>query len=569
VKTEFVRGYISPLATRVCARLGWVDRRQVDLGVRKLNDILPPEARAHLWFALAAVAPTITPRSVLMKIVKAPTVLKNAPQELSQTRPCDYALRITAKGLADAANKFKEDSGLDYLSDLIKPMVAGEVAEFDFTKFDTPNNVIMLKEALRGQRKKRILKGLFAEEPVGREWKSKVVDQALRFAAVQSGLTPEQIDYRMRKSAAIHGDVKTIVASFFMDIDALALRQLFDATIKDDAGYKELYLYSDAVCSIVARAQFLENNFSFDFAQLGEDPKLIYRKMCELIRGAETLQVLLLFFLNKLISLKSSDPLKDEVFDAVRFVIAPLAERIGLIFLADDFRDQYLKHSNPVKYREVVEKIESRLGMTYEEAKEFMEIYVDKLIDYLDSKGVNIDNLTVYARLKSPFSAYEKVEDREEGHTYENLMDLMGIKIVYVSSLAREKEVSDAEFLGYLLTKGDIFVPTPGGIKKALAGTKGKWLGIKITGHNKIGKPVVPIEIQIMTEEMNAANNHGKAAHWLYKLQEILKMLGVAQIFPKQEIADEMGADPYRNFEQLRHFWTEDVKGFGRGALTG
>lgn len=568
MKTEMVRRYISPIATRVCARLGWVDRRQVDLGIRKLNAILPPEARAHLWFALAAVAPTITPRSVLMKIVKAPTILKSAPEELSQTRPCDYALRITAKGLADAANKFRDDSGLDYLSDLIKPMVAGEVVEFDFTKFDTPNNIIVLKEALRNQRKNRILKGLFAEEPSGKETKSKAVDQALKFAAEHSGLTPEQIDYRMRKSAAIRGDVMTVVASFFMDIEVLALRRLFD-TIKDNAEFKELYLYSDAVCAIVGRAQYLEENFSFDFGQLGSDNELIYRKMCELVRGAETLQVLLLFFLKKLLSLKGSDPLRDEVFDAVRFVIAPLAERIGLIFLADDFRDQYLKHSNPAKYQEVVRKVEVRLKMHYEEAKEFLEMYVDKLMDYLDSKKVNIDNLTVYARVKSPFSAYEKVEDREEGHAYESLMDLLGIKIVYVSSLAREKEVSDAEFLGYLLTKGDIFVPAPGGVKKALAGTGGKWLGIKITGHNKIGKPVVPIEIQIMTEEMNAANNHGKAAHWKYKLNEILKMLGVEQIFPKMEIEGEMGADSLKNFNQLRHFWTEDVSGISRRSLSG
>jgi len=245
------------------------------------------------------------------------------------------------------------------------------------------------------------------------------------------------------------------------------------------------------------------------------------------------------------------------VFDEVRFILAPLAERIGLVFLADDFRDQYLRLTNPVKYKQVEDKIRERFGgITYKSAKLFLELYVDSLIDYFAGKGVNIDNLNIYFRVKSPFSSYEKVEEREEGHTYENLMDIFGIKIVYKSALTREQDLRTADSIESLLTRGEIFAPIKGKSKRLLDGQKSEWQGIKLVGHNAFGHPLVPIEIQIMTEEMNVANMHGKVAHWWYKLTNLFKMLGVEQVLDTSEPDWAITANPETNFARLRHYWT-------------
>ena len=68
----------------------------------------------------------------------------------------------------------------------------------------------------------------------------------------------------------------------------------------------------------------------------------------------------------------------------------------------------------------------------------------------------------------------------------------------------------------------------------------------------------VPIEIQIMTREMNNENNRGKAATWRYNLN---KELGaVEQVFDRLEPKEVKTSSFVDNFYQLLNYWTVPVQ---------
>ena len=322
------------------------------------------------------------------------------------------------------------------------------------------------------------------------------------------------------------------------------------------------------ICAIIARFQHLKNTFKFDKSKLPIDSKYIYRKMCELVRGAETAETLLLFFMDQLFYAREVDKESDGVFDAIRFICAPLAERLRLVYLADDFRDQYLRlrPDLPGKYEEVVEKVRERIGMNYNTAKMFLQMYTEQIMELLEARGVNVNNITIKFRVKSPFSIWEKIEKRiKEGHTYENIKDILGVKIIcHTSSVSDEvKPEEEVQKIVFLLTKDELFKASKDDIKECLDGGEG-WQGVKAVGITSFCHPIVPLELQVMTDEMNKHNKHGLAAHWEFKIQEQLEAeaaelsMGIVQEFPKREPQEEMSVDYYKNFSKIKNYWSQD-----------
>ncbi len=571
MKTTIVQRRISPLATRLCAKLGFVDRRHVAEGIRLMAQNTCKEGELHLWMSLAASSPLITPKTLLSRVFKPKIILPDAAEvNLSEIQHYHLSKTITTRRLLRAANKFSGYSGRDYFKDIVLPIVEGKVAEFNFSGMQDnwEERVVDYQEILEG-RKEQIFKGIWEEETLNQAWKGKVIDQAFEFARKYSGLEPREILYRFQKLADVGGNPQTVVASFFMHMDPLELVELFEK-IEDDPLFKELYAYGDSIRGIISAFQHLKSEFKFDRAKLQTDDKYIYRKMCELVRGAQTGEALLLFFMDQLFYAREVAKESDGVFDAIRFIYAPLAERLRLVYLADDFRDQYLRlHPDlPGKYEAVVEKVRERIGMNYETAKMFLQMYSEQILELLEARGININNITIKFRVKSPFSIWEKVEKRpNEDHTYENLRDILGVKIICRSSqsvqegLSPEAEVSKIIFM---LTKDELFKADKKDIKECLDGGEG-WQGAKAAGITAFCYPVVPLELQVMTDEMNKHNKHGLAAHWHYNIEkqlmaeaEEVSVEKIVQLFPKREPEAEMSANYYLNFNKIKDYWSQD-----------
>ena len=519
---------ISPLATRVASILPFQNRKAVAFGIRTITKRLSVEEKFVLRIALNKFG-------ILQR--------KFRVMNISDVEHYHLSKNITTTKLTLAAHEFCRNTGrVDFvmvLPELVAPRASERLQlgapQIDYRlKLDTAKPRI-LRELQEGAMEE------MEEEAADR---SEVLDHAFGLAARFSHVNKDELIYRMQKMPDMGGDLQAVVASLFMDLPVKKVGKYLEHS--QSASLQNM---AEAVCKIVERYQFLKNNFKFNAGWITRDKKYIYRKMCELIRGARTPRVLLLFFLDKLAEARNARGRSTSIFSEIRFLLAPLAERLGLVFMADDFRDQYLRLGSPSTHAFVAKNVQKRTGMDYERAKLFMSIFSRELFGSIQEKlGPEVQGVAIKFRVKSAYSIWNKVEIRKE-YSYDELNDILGVKIICDSEV-KLKKIRD------ILKKSDVFSVRAGDINEVLGEKEGKWRGIKMVGQeSNLG---IPVEIQVMTREMNNANNRGKAATWFYNL---MKELGdVEQAFDKREIEDVMGPNFFVNFYELRNYWTVQAK---------
>lgn len=547
MRATWVQRNISPIATRAFARVGFTNRNHVAAGIRKVAAQLDEADQVRLWNALISPFFLYTTIDALNKPLEFGIVQGNALDvDPKNVEGFHLNKTLTKKRLTLAAERFFLDSGREDLMVALPAIFQGEI-EAEAGQPGMPSLVNF--QRLLSSRIPHILQNLLASEVFNPAWHARILERAFMFAATLNHSSRNELLYHLEKVARIGGDIHSIIASLFMRIPSGQLQASF-AGIKSHPEFGPLSVYRDSICDIVGRFQRLYDGFHFDPAQLTSDENYIEKKMSELVRKAGTAQSLLLFFLEKLDKARQAVQADAPIFDEIRFVYAPLAERLGLIFLADDLRDQFMRVSCPAKYQEILDVVKRRFTLGYEAAKIFLGTYVRGVTRELVRHGINPSGLTIKFRVKSPFSIFNKVEVRQE-YTYESIKDVFGIKIICSSN-----SVDDLKKIAKIISAMDFFRQTPGGIKVSLSQVSddGQWRGIKLEGKSVGTSPLVPVEIQIMTEEMNHANNHGKAASWVYNLAKELE--GVKQVFTRQEPHEVVTGDYFKNFTQLLNFWT-------------
>jgi hypothetical protein len=498
---KLVRGVVSPAATRVFSSV-FINRHSIEWGIRAISEKLDEKERVSLKMAL-----------VKFGIIQA----GYRGLELKQLKHHHLAKCATSSKLLLAANDFYRTTGRDDFLKVIPGIVSGKTqGEVDFGPSEAIDYYKILIQTIRP----RILKELNPKELDEDSAESKVIRQAFEFASKLS-TSQASLIYRIKKMSDIGGDLLSIVSCLFMDIEAEDLPKLFEKIDRES----DLFELRDSICSFVKAFQLLKKDFQFDFNELPENDEYIQQKMSEVIRISQFPQTMLVFFLFKLREAREARDKTEKIFNEIRFLCAPLAERMGLVFLADDFRDQWLRLKDPEKYAQIESLVKERIGMDYESAKIFLSIYAKDVISLLEEKlGEKAKELSLKYRAKSPYSIWNKVEVRKE-YNYGQLKDFLGIKIVCRSSdRAVLKSIQNA------LRKSDIFNEIPKETAEALKWHRGGWMGIKMLGQEREGKP---LEIQIMTAEMNRENNRGKAATWLYNLKKDLGEMD--QTFKKLE----------------------------------
>lgn len=559
MKTTWVQRNISPIFTWAFAKAGFVDRRILADRVRILASQLDEKGKQQLWYALAA-----QPYEVRLRNLLTPKKLvhdEGLVQPLEEMQHYHLSKMSTIKRLALTEERFRLYTGRDdFRQHVVAPVLDETLAKEEGGDIDRVFQGSAELSRIFESQKPLILLDLSVNEEGESLQSSKVLDQVFKFAKQFSGLNDEKITYRIQKMADIGGDMKTIIAALFMHMDPLVVNAAF-MRIQGQAEFSELEGDRENVCGLIAIARQLFECFKFDANQLFADNKQIFRKMCELMRKTSMPQALVLFFMMKLFYAREVTPERDGIFNEIRFILAPLAERLGLIYLADDFRDQYLRLTDPEKHREIVAMVKKKLGMDYEAAKIFLEMYSKEVLKYLRDRGVDVANIDIKYRVKSPYSLFEKIFCRNQGHSFEEIKDILGLKVI-----CRSKK--EAQLISDVLRKGEVFAAYKGSIKNALeAQGEDVWLGIKLVGETIATSPSQPIEIQIMTKEMNQANNHGKAAHWWYKLLNELAAFAsesgkekFEQVMDKQEKRRDMTETPFLDFYEILNFATIDPR---------
>jgi (p)ppGpp synthase/HD superfamily hydrolase len=327
-------------------------------------------------------------------------------------------------------------------------------------------------------------------------------------------------------------------------LQEIPIAELETLLTQESAG--EIYKLGTALIKVIKKYQAVKESFSFSLDQARSDPDYIEGKMKELIERCRYFSTFSLFLFDQLERCYSLVAAEDPLLEKVRFIFAPLVERLQLIFLADDFRDRYLRITNPGKYGWIKENvIHSRLEMDYKTAKMYLRDFVAALREQLRQHYPQmLAGLSwIYWRVKSPFSIWNKVEVRRK-YDYTKLRDILAVKITTktLADLWKLAKILKHEFaVREEDIEDDITCPRESG-----------WQALTIVVHDDQRRP---IEIQLMTSEMNYRNTFVMAATWEYTLKRDLKTVGINRQNFASHINGLMCSDPEKNFHRLYDHW--------------
>lgn len=193
-----------------------------------------------------------------------------------------------------------------------------------------------------------------------------------------------------------------------------------------------------------------------------------------------------------------SDEKKRRVARETIEIYAPLAERMGMQYLKDEFEDIAFGILNP----EARESVQSRLSFLYENADYTVDAIIDEIHKVLSSAGLT--RFQVNGRQKTAYSIWKKMQHKRVA--FEQLSDIMAFRIV-VDSIPEVYQALGAVHNAYLVLPGRfkdyISTPKPNGYQSLHTGL--------------IGPYNSRIEVQIRTEEMHRIAEYGIASHWQYK----------------------------------------------------
>ena len=175
---------------------------------------------------------------------------------------------------------------------------------------------------------------------------------------------------------------------------------------------------------------------------------------------------------------------------------APLADRLGMSNVKNEFEDLSLKYTNP----DAFQQIKSVINLKKDERAEYLNNAVSKIQTEADALGIKV---SITSRAKHFYSIYQKMRKRnkEAGE----LFDLLALRIIC------QKKQECYTLIGIVHS---LWKPLEGRFKDYIAMPKSN-------GYQSLHTTVMcedrPLEIQIRTQKMHDIAEHGVASHWLYK----------------------------------------------------
>ncbi|MFO7810158.1 MAG: RelA/SpoT family protein [Candidatus Delongbacteria bacterium] len=263
------------------------------------------------------------------------------------------------------------------------------------------------------------------------------------------------------------------------DISALEIKEIFGDTIHNIV---------DGVTKI--------NEIHYDTFE--EKQTENYRKL--IISMIRDLRVIMIKFADRIHNMRTLEFMKPEkqkrIARETLEIYAPLAYRLGMYKVKNEFEDRAFKILKPSDYEMIRNKLK--------DSSEHMEQYINQLspliLNELDKNEIKGE---VNGRIKHLYSIYNKLAFRKK--SFEEILDIIALRIV----------ISDDDDCYRVLSLiHQLFKPIPGMINDYIAAPKPNGyqsLHTKVIYDNKV------IEIQIRTRKMHELAEFGLAAHWRYK----------------------------------------------------
>jgi guanosine-3',5'-bis(diphosphate) 3'-pyrophosphohydrolase len=184
------------------------------------------------------------------------------------------------------------------------------------------------------------------------------------------------------------------------------------------------------------------------------------------------------------------------------YIYAPLAHRLGLYAIKNEFEDLCLKVTNPDIYFEIARKLKD----TRKGRNAYIETFIKPLKKSLDEVGFPY---RIYGRPKSIFSIWNKIKSKQV--PFEQIYDLFAIRIVI--DVDKHLEKRNCWVVYSIVT--DHFHPIPARLKDWVTTPKSN--GYESLHTTVVGPEGRYVEVQIRSERMEDIAERGFAAHWKYK----------------------------------------------------
>lgn len=183
-------------------------------------------------------------------------------------------------------------------------------------------------------------------------------------------------------------------------------------------------------------------------------------------------------------------------------LFAPIAHRLGLYLIKNEFEEASMKYLLPDIYRDV----SRRLAETRSNRDEYIARFISPLIRELQDNGYQCD---IKGRTKSIPSIWRKMV--HQSVEFDEVYDLFAIRIILRNPSDNEK--ADCWQVYSIVT--DLYQPNPNRLRD--------WISTpKMNGYESLHTTVIGpegrwVEVQIRTQRMDIIAENGHAAHWRYK----------------------------------------------------
>ena len=286
----------------------------------------------------------------------------------------------------------------------------------------------------------------------------------------------------------MRADVESVVSGFLHDC-------LEDTDCKPEEILKE---FGETVCNICvgaakasmikeARRKHIEENENLRkmFLTLSKDARVAFVKLADRLHNMQTLEV-------------KDRATQVEIAKETLDIYSALAERLGMNGLKHSLEDLCFKYLLPKEYDEIT----TYLNEYYTRSQNIIADIRAVIEGLAKENGVDA---RIQSRLKSSFGVYKKTLTRSK----EKIYDIIAHRIIV-------KDIKSCYTM--LGAVHNLWKPVEGRIKDYIASPKkNMYMSLHTTVHYPTEQGIIPVEIQIRTEDMHLFCEYGMAAHWMYK----------------------------------------------------
>ena len=221
-----------------------------------------------------------------------------------------------------------------------------------------------------------------------------------------------------------------------------------------------------------------------------------------LLAMSEDIRVIIIKLADRLHNMRTLNYCKDSkrrtIAHETMNIYAPIAHRLGIRSIKDEFEDLAFYYLDPYAYAEIDEQMQLRKGSR----EQLVENIKHKIHDRLEKDFDPVP--LIEGRVKSNYGIYKKVY--RDGKEIDQIYDRYAVRII-VNTVTECYNV-----LGII---HDMFRPIPNRFKDYISTPKANMYQSLHT--TVIGREGIPFEVQIRTWEMHRTAEYGIAAHWKYK----------------------------------------------------